>query len=223
MALKQHDSGFGFSGVKVTPDEIGFDQTFSIINPSISNEWFGTCKGTSTQSIAITLINGLSDYPRNLRINVDCASGSTKGGTAVVNGVDQFGSVISENLVVTTAANGGTTVGTKIFDQVTSGTMYFDTSNAGNGTAHLGVGTAGTTTLFGLPWRLGGTTDIKKISGSFNGVGTSTAGTFVFGGTPSSAANIKAHAFKAPLDVQAGTCLYHVRVRPSYPEMNETV
>jgi hypothetical protein len=223
MSLKKWDIGFGAAGNKVTPDEIGFDMTFSVINPSISNEWFGTCKGTSTQAVAITAINPISDYPRNLRINVDCASGSTKGGTAVINGKDQFGSVISESLVVTTAANGGTTLGTKVFDQFTSGTFTFDTCNAGNGTVHLGVGTAGTTSLFGLPWRLGGTTDIKKITGSFAGVGTSTAGTFVFGGTPSSSADTTNHAFKLPLDLQAGTCVYHVRVRPTYIESNETV
>jgi hypothetical protein len=223
MAYKRNDPGFAFSGNKVTPDELGFDMQYTVYNPSIDASWFGTCAGTSTQSISVVAINKNADYPRNLLLTVACASGSTMGGTAVVNGKDQFDNSITENLAVTVAANGGTTAGTKVFSKITSGTFNFGTTDAGNGTVKIGCGTAGTTTLFGLPGRLGGTTDIKNINGCFNGVGTSTAGTFVFGGTPSSAANTTVHAFKAPRDVPAGTCVYNVTFRPSYPEMNETV
>jgi len=220
MSLKKYFPDIRFSGNKVTPDELGYDLQYTVVNPSISDSWFGThaVRGTSGSN-AIVLINGIADYPRNLRwVLAGSAAGMT--GTATYNGLDQFGNVISETLTYTGAQNGGTAIGTKIFSEVTSGTVNFGTA-VGSGTAKLGVGTAGTTTLFGLPWRLGGTTDIKRINGSFTGVGTSTAGTFVFGGTPSSAANITAHAFKAPADVQAGTVVYNVIARPSYVEESE--
>jgi hypothetical protein len=218
MGLKRHFPDIRFSGNKVTADELGYDLIYTVMNPSISATWFGTCAGTSTQSIALGVINDQADYARNVILVVSCASGSTKGGTAIVNGKDQFGNNITENLVVTVAANGGTTIGTKVFERVSSGTFNFGTANAGNGTATIGNGTAGTTTIFGFPFKLGGTEDIKNITGSFAGVGTSTAGTFVFGGTPASSADLTNHAFKAPLDLQAGTCVYRVRVRPSYED-----
>jgi len=222
MAIKKWAPDVRFSGNKLSGDEIGWDQNYIVINPSIGASYFGTCVGTSTQSKPIVAINRYADYPRNFRLAVAGPSGSTVGGVGTVNGLDQFGSSISEVLTVANAADGGTAIGTKVFSYYSSGTFTFNTMNAGNGTVDLGNGTAGTTTLFGLPSRIGATTDIKSISGAFNGVGTSSNGTFVFGGTPSSAADVGVHAFKAPRDVAAGTVVYNVRYRPSYVEENET-
>ena len=222
MALKMHFNDFLNAGNKVTPDELGYDQTYIVINPSIDTVWFGTTAvGGTTSTQAVVLTNKYADYPRNL--NYQVAGSNALGGTWTVNGKDQFGNIQQESVVIATAVNGGSTLGTKIFSEVTNGTFSFISGSVGNGTPKLGVGTAGTTTLFGLPAKLGGTTDIKVIRGSFNGVGTSTSGTFVFGGTPSSAANTTVHAFAAPRDVAAGTVIYSVLYRSTYPVMDETV
>ena len=222
MALKKYYPDITFSGNKVTPDEMGFDQQYIVSNPSIDAQWFGTMTAAGTSTIRAWVgINTIADYPRNMRF-VLAGSAAGMSGTSVVNGLDQFGSAVTESLGVTSASNGGTTVGTQIFAQFTSGTVTMGTA-VGSGTPQLGVGTAGTTTLFGLPARLGGTTDIKNITGSFNGVGTATAGTFVFGGTPSSAANTAMHAFKAPRDLAAGTVVYRVNYRPSFVVNDEVL
>jgi hypothetical protein len=219
--LKSYESALRFSGVQVTPDEVWGIQTYDVFNPSIDVQWFGTCAGTQTQSIALTAINKWADYPRNLLFSLTTAAGSVKGATATINGKDQFGSSMTENIVVAPAVAGGTTAGTKIFSYVSSGTCYFGTGDAGNGTMQIGCGTAGSTTLFGFPFRLGGTSDLKQITGSLNGVGTSTSGTFMFGGTPSSAAVTTSHAFKAPRDLQAGTFYIRTWVTPTGDSTND--
>jgi hypothetical protein len=214
--LKKHMPDFSWDGNKVSPDEIDRYEYYTVINPSIDITWFGTVAGTSTQAKAIVAKSKIADYPRNIRVSMTLASGSATGGTAILNGKDQFGEVITETFAIATAANGGTAIGTKVFSEFTSGTVTFGTSDAGNATCNVGVGTAGTTTLFGLPTKIGGTTDIKRINGSFTGTGTSTVTSAVFGGTPSSAAVTATHAFKAPADVPAGTVIYNVQYKPSY-------
>jgi hypothetical protein len=224
MALKKWDPGFGFSGNKVTPDEIGWDMMYYIINPSINTTWFGTTAigGTVAQK-TLVLINALADYPRNLEFGVQGTNAI--GGTWDVNGKDQFGNSISESgTIAVSGTAGGTTAGTKIFSEVTTGTFSFATGGSvGNGTPKLGVGTAGTTALFGLPAKLGGTFDVKMISGSFGGVGTSTSGTFIHGSAVAANVDMYNHAIKAPLDVQAGTTVYAIRYRPTYVVNDETV
>ncbi len=216
--LKRHYPDFQQAGNKVTPDEIDRYETYTVINPSISSTWFGTVAGTQTQTGRVLVsINKNADYPRNVRIAYVGASGSVvflSSGT--INGLNQFGSAIAESYVGTAAIDGGTIIGTAVFARVNSGTFNMGTGDAGAGTISLGVGTAGTTTVFGLPTKLGGTSDIKRINGSFNGVGTQTSGTFVFGGTPASAGVTATHAFKAPLDVAAGTVIYNVTYKPTY-------
>lgn len=214
--LKRHNPDFAFDGNRVTPDEIDQYVQYTVINPSIDSQWFGTAVGTSTQGTTLGLINSIADYPRNLKYIISTVSGSTGGGTFTATGFDQFGSAVQEVAGFAAAANGGTVIGTQVFAKMGTISAQLATMNAGNGTMAVGVGTAGTTTIFGLPVRLGATSDIKTITGSFNGVGTSTAGTFVFGGTPSSAAQTTMHGFKAPLNVPAGTCVYNVLVRPTF-------
>lgn len=223
-SLKDVEIGFQKNmGLKVSPDEIDRYETYSVINPSIDAQWFGTVAGTQTQTgKALVRINPLADYPRNLRIAYSGASGSVVNvSTGTINGKNQFGVVISEAYAGTPAVDGGTIIGTAVFSEVSSGTFNFGTGDAGAGTIQVGVGTAGTTTIFGLPTKLGVAADIKRINGSFTGVGTQTAGTFVFGGTPSSAADITRHAFKAPRDVQAGTVVYNVLYKPTYDASQE--
>lgn len=216
--LKNVDPSFAWSGNQVTPDEIDRYEIYSVINPSIDDSWFGTVAGTQTQTgRAVVIINNEADYPRNARIAFLGASGSVVNlASGTLNGKNQFGVSISESYVGTPAANGGTIIGTAVFAEINSGTFNFGTGDPGSGTIKVGCGTAGTTTVFGLPTKIGGSTDIKRISGSFNGVGTSTAGTFVFGGTHSSAAATAVHGFKAPRDLAAGTVVYQVTFKPTY-------
>src|SRR3990167_2477788 len=89
-------------------------------------------------------------------------------GTCTLYGYDQFGVYQNEAITFTGASNGGTAVGTKVFAQLSAGTLAFGTA-IGSGTARVGVGTIGTTLLFGLPARIGGTTDVKHIAWGSNG------------------------------------------------------
>jgi hypothetical protein len=163
--LKNHFPEFAFSGVKVAPDDVGYPLVYTAFYPSLGSAEIGTAEGTKSQSIAFGLKKTNLDYPRNIRAVVIGPSGSTVGGTVVVNGLNQFGDSIQESIVVAVAADGGTTLGTKVFAKVTSGTTNFSSGcNAGAGTGNLGVGTSGTTTLFGLPWRLGGTNDVVNYA-----------------------------------------------------------
>lgn len=228
MALKSHYPDITFSGNKITSDELGWDQQYIVINPSISATWFGTTAvGTAGQSKPfvgnILTARGWADYPRNAVYAVAAAGGSTHGGTWTVNGIDQFGSAVSETVAIATATGGGTVEGTQVFSRITSGTYNFANAGDANGTPRLGVAITGTTALFGLPVRLGGSTDIKYIGGNMLGVGTQTNGTQVFNGTPSSAAHMTQHAFKAPETLVAGTTSFIVRYRSSYVEQRDSV
>lgn len=217
--MKRHDPAFQASGNKVTPDELGYDLQYVVINPATTETYFGTTAigGTAAQK-ALVVINPKADYPRNLMFGVQGTN--LTSGTWVVNGKDQFGNIITEAGTVAAATAGGTTLGTKIFSEVTSGTFSFSSGSVGNGTPKLGVATAGTTALFGLPAKLAATTDIKNIAMGYTGVGTNAAGTFVFGGTPSSATDIDNHAFKAPQTLVAGSTWFVVTYRPSYPDFD---
>jgi hypothetical protein len=224
MALKKWHNDFRQAGNKVTPDEVGWDQWYYVINPSIDTQWVGTTAIAGTTSTKpLVLINGLLDYPRNLSYQVQGTN--AMGGTWTVNGKDQFGNTQTEICEIAISGTaGGTTIGTAIFAEVTSGTFSWMTGGSvGNGTTRLGVGTSGTTALFGLPAKLGGTWDVKMITGSFGGVGTSTSGTFITGSAVAAQVNTTVHAFAAPLDVQAGTTVYAVRYRSSYVCEDETV
>lgn len=228
MALKKNIPYVRFSGGKVTSDELGWDQQYIVINPSISASWFGTTAiGTAGQTKAfvgnIITARGYADYPRNAVYSVAAASGSTHGGTWTVNGLDQFGSSVRESVTIATATGGGTVTGTQVFSRITSGSYSFSTAGDANGTPAVGGAILGTAALFGLPVRLGGSTDIKYISGNFLGVGTQTNGTQVFDGTPSSAAHLGQNAFKAPQTLVAGTTSFIVRYRSSYVDESDTV
>lgn len=229
MALKSHDSGFAFSGVKVTPDELGWDQQYIVINPSIDSTLFGTTAigSAALQKAFVANIitgRGYADYPRNAVYAVAAAAGSTHGGTWTVNGVDQFGSAVSETVTIATATGGGTTNGTQVWSKISSGTFSFINENGTSvGTPKVGAAITGTSALIGLPVRLGGTTDVKWISGNLLGVGTQTNGTAVFDGTPSSSVLLAQNAIKLPQTIPAGTCTYMIRYRSSYVEHRDTI
>ena len=228
MALKKWAPDVRFSGNKVTSDELGWDQQYIVINPTISPTWFGTTAvGTAGQTKAfvgnIITARGYADYPRNAVYGVAAASGSTHGGTWTVNGLDQFGSSVSESVTIATATGGGTVNGTQVWSKITSGSYSFSTAGDANGTPMVGGAITGTSALLGLPVRLGGTTDVKWISGNLLGVGTQTNGTAVFDGTPSSSVLLAQNAIKLPQTIPAGTSTYVIRYRSSYVEERDTV
>jgi hypothetical protein len=214
--FKRSQPGLRFAEEKITPDEIDRYETYYIINPSYSGAWVGAAGTAGTSSaIALTKTNVILDYPRNLEMAI---TGSATGmaGTMVVNGHDQFGNVITESFGFGSADNGGTVVGTKVFAEVTSGTLTYGTA-VGSGTSRLGVGTSGTTALFGLPTKLGGTTDVKLITFTA-GAGAAT----VNGGTIAAFVDVPMHAIKSPKDLP-GTTSIMVWFKSSYNAENEAI
>lgn len=171
--LKKHYPDIAFSGNKISPDEIDMYRQYTIYCPASGSAWVGACAGgTSTQAKAMTLTNSNLDYPRNLLYGI--VGTSDMGGTWVVNGKDQFGATVVETVDIGTAANGGTTNGTAIFAQVTSGTCTLTTGSKGSGTAHLGVAVG--TSHFGLPDKISAYTDVKSITWVKNFVNTTFGG-----------------------------------------------
>jgi hypothetical protein len=213
MALKRthielRDTSYQFG---VTDDEMDAYRVYSIVMPNGINasQWFGSWAVAGTAATGnLVIINALPDYPRNAEFSLTgTAAGMT--GTATINGKNQFGEAIQEIFTFAGAANGGTVVGTKVFAQITNGTLAFGTA-VGNGTARLGMGTAGTTTLFGLPCRIAGTGDVRSIS-----VVAGTGGVTVNGGTIGAFVNVGQSAIKLP-GTLAGTMTINAWVRPTY-------
>jgi hypothetical protein len=209
--LKQHFPEFQF-GARVTPDEIDRYDQYQVINPSISDVWFGTVSA-ATANAAYVLTNIRADYPRNvLFVALGVAGGM--GGTAVVNGKNQFGEVITETLSFGSAAGGGTVAGTKIFAQVTSATFTpVGLGGTAVGTAKLGVaiGTSATTAfVLGLPSKIAATTDVKAITWSKEHVSTT-----LNGGTIAAYVNTAQHGFTGSA-VMGGTEVYTVLFKSTY-------
>lgn len=200
MSLKKYFPDFQFSGNKVSPDELDMYDQYAVIFPGTSQTAIGTTAvGTSTQAKALVLINAVPDYPRNLFAS--CSGSNDLGGTFVVNGFDQFGQTISESIGFATVVSPGTSaVGSKIFAKVTSGTWTFAAGSAGSGTPKLGVaygGTAGSTSWFGLPIKIGAVSDVKRITITKNFVPTTLNG----GTVNSTIVSTTTHAFAGTANI----------------------
>lgn len=216
MSLKRVQPGIRFTGYKVSADELDKVEQYTVQNPSIDTQWFGTTAvGTAAQAKALVIINKNADYPRNAVYGVASAAGSVTGGTWVLNAKDQFGASWTETVAIGTATGGGTTAGTKIVAQVVSGTFTFNSSDdPGNGTPKLGVAIGTSATLqhkFGLPDKIFAVTDVKRISWVNNGTQTTFNGgsvTSTYVGTTNSTFNGSA--------VVAITDSYNVSLRSSF-------
>lgn len=218
--LGQHDFGFAQAGAQVAPNEIDRYETYQIVHPSLSAVQIGTVT-SATANPAFVMDNIRPDYPRNILFSILGVSGGV-GGTAVVNGKNQFGEAISETFAVGSANGGGSVAGTKIFAEVTNGTLTSIDGLGGTavGTARLGyaVGTAaGLVARFGLPTKINALTDVKRITYSSQGVG----GTALNGGTIGTA-NIDTtnHAF-LPARVMAGTEIYTLTIKSTYSNLGK--
>ena len=206
-------------GYKVTPDEIDRYEIYDIYCPSQAGTLGTAAAGTAGQAKAMVIVNKTCDYPRNLEAGV--AGSADYGGVWVVNGKDQFGVPIQETFTIGTAANGGTTVGTMIFAQVTSGTFTASTTSVGSGTSKVKYSAAEGTTRFGLPFRIGGTADVKEIGYTKNFVPTvingGTIGAYVGTGGYNGYSNyIQGTAAMGTVDS------YHVVAVPTYNAASDT-
>src|SRR3990167_191988 len=212
MSFKRSQPGIRFSGERVSPDEMDNNFVYQINNPAttaLGTLWVGS-GGTAGTSSAVALVinNKYPDFPRNVAFNIH-GTGAGMAGTLIINGDDQFGSQITETISIGTASNGGTAVGTRVFAQYRSGTVYYGTA-VGNGTPNIGLD-GGTSCLFGLPWKIGGTSNVISMSMS-QGTGPISVG----GGTAiGSLVNAGMHAVR-PFAALGGTSFINVWVRPSY-------
>lgn len=214
--FKRSQPGLIFPPEKISPDEIDRYEVYTIVNPNTlnANQWFGTATAGGTSSAAaLVVVNAISDYPRNLEWSMT-GTGAGMAGTVTAAGFDQFGSVISETIAIGTASNGGTTVGSRVFAQLTSGTISWGTA-VGNGTPRLGVGTTGTTTIFGLPVKIGAATDLKMLC-----VTAGTGAVSVNGGTIAAYADTTNHAIKLPVPQTTGTMSIQAWVKSSFDPTN---
>src|SRR5579859_5132311 len=95
----------------------------AIDNPTVNAAWYGSASGTVTTSTAITQVNKLADWPRNVLYSITGITNGTYGGTFTVNLVDQFGSAATEVVSIGTAVNGGSTFGSVVAMKFLSGSF----------------------------------------------------------------------------------------------------
>jgi hypothetical protein len=169
MALKKFMPEVRFNSEKVDPDEINMYQQYTIACPGTTVNCIGTAAGgTWVQTKSLVILNQALDYPRNLFLSITNTAGSLNGGSVYVVGKDQWGNSQTETIGYNLGTATQGISGTKIFSQVTAGTVTFGSAQLNAGSATLGVacGTAAGSNVFafGLPWRLGAKTDIKNIS-----------------------------------------------------------
>lgn len=219
MPLKRHYVDFqAQTGNKVTPDEIDRYEVYTVTNPGISATAIGSATaGTVSQVVAIGLANVRPDYPRTL---LATWSGSASvSGTVAVTGKDQFGASRSETFELAQGTQeAGTDFGTVPFAEITTATATFGTGVIGTGTVSLGYAIVGTQALFGLPAKIGATSDVKHITW------TTEAGvpTVINGGTISSYVGTENHTFRGT-GTLAGTMTYQVWFRPTYTASGDSL
>ena len=165
--LSKHEPYLAFGG-KIKQQEIDQYQQYCVLRPGISGSAIvATTAGTAASG---TVAINYPDYPRNLSMTYVDASGTTAIATVVVHGHNQFGSVISENFVMTQLGT-ATTEGTKVFAYV--GTVTFTGANRAAGDdMSVGYCSADGTARFGLPTRVAGSADVKRYTWLDNTVTT---------------------------------------------------
>lgn len=202
IALRVANSEFA-----ITPDECDRYEVFEV-TPAIDATFLASAGTAGTaSSVAMVIKNRLPDTPRNINFAL-AGSATGMAGTLIVNGKDQFGNVIQETLGFGSADNGGTVVGTKVFAQITSGTLNYGTA-IGSGTPAIGL-VPGTGCLIGLPVKLLGTTDVVHL-GMSAGTGPITYG----GGTIAAFVNVPMSAIR-PAAALNGTSSLNVWIVPTW-------
>jgi len=192
--LGEHDPTYqSGAGGQVSPVNLDRYEVYQIFSPQIGTDVFGTIAGTNASVATVVWAQVLPDYPRSVSVKFNLASGSIGGGTFTLSGKNQFGELQTENFSVGTTVNGGTVNGTKVWAQF--GTMLgtVGTGDPGSGTLTVYPTATGTTALFGLPTKIGGTADVLLMS--FGSTGISKA---VNGGTIGAFVDATTHSIKAP-------------------------
>lgn len=211
MSFKRSENALRV-GQKVSPDEMDAYVTYTIANPSTAllGPLFVASAGTAgtSQNNALVINNKIPDYPRNIQFAI-AGTGAGMAGTLTMNGFDQFGSATTETMAFATASNGGTVAGTKVFGQFVSGTVNFGTA-VGDGTPSISF-VPGTACLFGLPVKIGATTDVVHY-----GMSAGTGPISVGGGTAiGSLVNTGVHAVR-PFAAFGGTTFFNFWIRSTF-------
>lgn len=198
----------------ISPDEIDRYEVHQVEPSGAVQAFLGTTAvgGTSAVS-AVVVVSALPDWPRNVEFSVT-GTGAGMAGTLVYNARDQFGAIFQETIAIGTNNNGGTSSGTRVVGQFTSGTVSFGTA-VGNGTTRIGLGTVGTTALIGLPYKLGGTTDVKFLAWT---VGTGAVA--INGGTIAAFVDVPNSAIKSPFNIPVGSAVLNVWSKPTFNAEN---
>lgn len=211
----------GYGG-QIQQKDIDQYNTYVVHAPSVSATYMALGTNGGGGGTALVIKSAVPDYPRNFLYQV---TGGTVGGTITAVGVDQFGSAQTESVVIGTAASGGSKSGTAIWGSLTAGT-YFPIA-ANNGTPSIGFGTkTGDPTTaganwFGLPVRLGGTTDVRVITWINNGTATAINGGTNFGSiVGAGVGTIPIHAFQGTSGV-AITDRYVVTIKTQYDNLGK--
>jgi hypothetical protein len=212
--IKVNEPAIMFGGRQVTPDEMDQYYVYQIVMPGTSHNFVGTAApGSLAATPVFGAVNAIPDYPRNLSLIIRGNGTNTSvGGTAVVNGLDQFGSVITETLSFAGSTGNGNADGTKVFARFTSGTVTLGTM-AQAGTSYLGFVT-GTNCLFGLPVKIAGTGDVVLLSHN-----AGTGAVSVGGGTVGAFVNAGMHAVR-PAAALTGTEAITVWITSNYNPTN---
>jgi hypothetical protein len=206
MAIKQFVPELTILREKISPDEIDRYEVYSI-RPAV-NGYVWASAGTAGTSAAVALtVKNTPDWPRNINFALAGSHGDMTG-TLNVNGKNQFGATQTESITFTAAANGGTAVGTKIFSQITSGTLNYGTA-VGAGTPSIGF-VPGTACLLGLPVKLRAATDVVHLSQA-----TGTGAITFNGGTIAAFVDYGVSAIR-PVATLDGTAVINVWVKPTY-------
>lgn len=208
--------GIRFSGMLATPDEIDRYEVYDVVNPTTQNSWIGTAASTAGGGLALTFgfLSKIADYPRNIRVVATTGSGTAISGTVTVVGKNQF-NVLGTEVITPLGTTTAVGVGTSVFAQITSVSVAQATITGDVGTFSVGLGTGGTTTLFGLPFKLGSTADVSLYRWQSNG--TSVA---VNKGTIGAFVDTTTHSIKAATDI-GGTSGLQVWVKPTYNAEND--
>lgn len=215
--LGKTEYAFVAGGAQVAQRDIDQYDLICVDNPSVNASWYGTVAGgTVSTNAAFTKINQLADWPRNVLYSVTGVASGTFGGTFIANLVDQFGSAVTETVVVPSAVVGGSVFGTAIAMKFLSGTFQSTGASGGStGTASIGFGTieggSSQTNWFGLLTKLGGTADVKNITWI-----ASTTVTTLNGGTSiGTLVNTSTHSFQGTSGVTA-TDHYRVVLKATF-------
>jgi hypothetical protein len=209
--------GFATGGAQVTPSDSDNYEQIEVTYPSVTVGYIGTAKGTTAAGVvAVTQVNQLCDWPRNLLYQITGAAAGV-GGTFTSNVIDQFGQAVTEKIGFGSAASGGSAYGTTIVAKWLSGSVSLVTSGAGSiGTVTVGFGTQPGSAWFGLLNKIGGTSDVKNITW-YN----SATPTTLNGGTNiGTLVSTSLHAFQGTSGV-AVTDMYSVILKPTYSNLGK--